>query len=95
MNWLTELLEDDYYGLWEVLWRFNQVRPQEAEDRNLLEAKRIVANALRDGAVCLYDKQQDFMPVLTDDALRYIEDLDAWNPDGETRWWLGLVRSSV
>lgn len=94
MNWLTELLEDDYYGLWEILWRFNQLKPGQSEDENLIEVRQILNRALKDGAVSLYDKEKSFLPVPSGDALRYIEDVKVWAPVGERRsnYWVGLAK---
>jgi len=93
MNWIDEMLDEDYLGIWEVLWRLNAIRPESIGAKNLSAAKHAVLPKLKDGIYVVYQEHDgDFSPLSLDEALMVAGGDQAWNPgaEGFREYWLGF-----
>lgn len=51
---VLDLGSEDFYGLWEILWRLKEVCPNRGESDLLEEARSAIVQLVREGAVALY-----------------------------------------
>jgi len=56
---VLDLGSEDFYGLWEILWRLKTVCPNRGEADLLEEARSAIAELVQEGAVALYWRATD------------------------------------
>lgn len=55
-NVVLDLISDDYYGLWEVLWRLHTVYPESSESELKTRAIRELLAMLEEDRVSVYQQ---------------------------------------
>jgi len=51
---ILDLVTEDYYGLWELVWRANTVEPGQNQQIPVAALTSALASLIRDGEVALY-----------------------------------------
>jgi hypothetical protein len=72
---------EDYCGLYEVLWELNSKFPTDSDDAHLAVARTAVEQLVREGVVGLFAAEwakDAFAPVASDEALSLLSQSDSW-----------------
>jgi hypothetical protein len=84
-----EILEDgeeDYYGLYEIIWSLNTKYPDVDRQKKVESARNVFLPLVRDGRVSLFESiwaSSDYKPLSQADALRELENDSAWSDPTE------------
>ena len=73
--------QDDYFGLYEIIWSLNDHYPDIGRDLKIAAARAIIRDLLMEGGISLYrtvwaSNHYDSVP--SDEALRAIDGPSAW-----------------
>jgi len=84
-----EILEDgeeDYCGLYEIIWSLNTKYPDVDRHTKIESARSAFLPLAREGQVSLFESvwaSSDYKPVSQADALRKLEDVSVWSDPTE------------
>lgn len=85
-------IEDDYYGLYEIVWTLNSVFPDVSSKIKEDTAREIVREMLQRGWVYIFDvSDPDREPISKERHEETLMDPQSWIPSGEEGIWISTT----
>ena len=66
---VMNLVTDDYYGLWEIVWRLKELCPIDSETELRENAEKVVKQLVKDGQIAVFWRE-----TATSEPIRIVED---------------------
>lgn len=79
---------EDYYGLWEVVWRVRALEPEFGDDDVLALARADVLELMERGYVELYGQEElgaQIVPLAPEESERHLQEPNDWQTPQEGR----------
>ena len=78
--------DEDYTGLYEIIWSLNTHYPDIARDAKVAAARGIALDLLREGRISLYTTRwasNKYDPIPSTEATQLVESAEAWDDPGD------------